>query len=135
MSQNKLLHYLDYFFSFELSRFVVVGGFAASVHFLFVILLVQSLQFSPLVANAFAFFIAFQVSYFGHYFFTFSETIAYHSVAYFKLVFMQTILFIINETLFYLLLSFKFIYPVALFMVLLIMSFLSFILSKRWVFA
>lgn len=56
--------------------FLLVGAAAAGVHFLVLITLVSVIQMSPALANVAAFFIAFGVSFFGHFYFTFNPAAA-----------------------------------------------------------
>lgn len=119
---------------FQLCRFGLVGVTAAAVHFSVVVLLVQAMAMQPLIANVFAFMLSFQISYFGHRRFTFHETTALHRVAFPKLIFIQTLTFAANESLFYVFLSLNLPYPIALLIVLTILPIFTFVSSKLWVF-
>jgi putative flippase GtrA len=119
---------------FQLLRFGIVGVFAAAIHFLIVVTLVQTFSYEPLIANIFAFFISFQASYFGHRRFTFTGTTALHVFAFPKLLMVQIFNFIANESLFYFFLSFHLPYQVALILVLSILPLFTFVISKLWVF-
>jgi len=118
----------------QLFRFGTVGFFAATIHFVTVLLLVQNFFLSPLIANAFAFMIAFQVSYWGHKRWTFQQTTRFSGMTFSKLLVVQVINFFANETLFYLFLSLSLPYPLALFIVLTVLPFFTFLSSKWWVF-
>jgi len=118
----------------RIARFGVVGLSAAAVHFCIVVLLVQQLQYAPLVANVFAFFLSFQVSYFGHRFWTFRETTALHRDAMPRLLLVQLINLAANEALFYLLLLLHLPYQFALILVLAILPFFTFFANRFWVF-
>ena len=118
----------------QIFRFGVVGLTATSVHFCTVIFLVQVYALAPLVANIFAFMIAFQVGYFGHRWWTFANTIALHRVAFLKLLIVQVGNLIANESLFYIFLCYHLPYPIALLIVLTILPFFTFAFSKLWVF-
>ena len=119
---------------FQLLRFGIVGVTAASVHFCVVVLLVQTLTMQPLVANIFGFVVSFQVSYWGHSMWTFSDSQVLHRAALPKLLLVQIISLAVNESMFYILLSFHLPYPVALLIVLSILPAVTFLSSKLWVF-
>lgn len=119
----------------QLCRFGLVGITAAAIHFTIVVVLVQTLSYEPLIANIFAFFISFQASYFGHRRFTFTGTIAPHTVAFPKLLALQIFNFTANESLFYFFLSMHLPYQVALILVLSILPLFTFTVSKLWVFS
>lgn len=118
----------------RIAKFGVVGLTAAAVHFACVVYLVQMWQYEPLIANIFAFFVSFQVSYFGHRFWTFRETTAMHREAVPKLLLVQSLNFVANEGLFYILLAMHLPYQLALIVVLTILPFFTFIANRFWVF-
>lgn len=118
----------------QLLRFGIVGALAAVVHFSIVVIFVQTHMLQPLTANIFAFLVAFQVSYWGHRQWTFQGTQTSHRVAFSKLFLVGSVTFIANEGLFYFFLLLNFSYPVALFLVLLILPLANFLLGKFWVF-
>ena len=117
-------------------KFVIVGGGAALVHFLVVILLVELLNLNPLIANIVAFLIAFGFSFSGQRLFTFAnskKSIKESLLPYFLISLTS---FICNE----LLLSFAIYimnmpYHIALFSVLIIVAIGTYFSSKRWAFA
>ncbi len=117
----------------ELFRFGCVGVVAASVHFSIVMIAVSVGNMLPLVANVFAFAIAFQVSYWGHRLFTFKADTA-HGEAFPKLMLVQLINLALNESLFYIFLSFDLPYPLALFITLSILPLFTFFSARFWVF-
>lgn len=122
-------------FSFpQLCRFGTVGLIATTVHFTLVVCIVQLFLLPPLIANIFGFAISFQVSYWGHRLWTFSDTAASHKVALPKLLFVQMLNFAANETLFYIFLMLSLPYPIALLIVLSILPLFTFVASKLWVF-
>ena len=55
-------------------KFVIIGGIAACVHFLVVILFVELLNLNPLIANIIAFLVAFCFSFSGQRLFTFASS-------------------------------------------------------------
>lgn len=118
----------------QILRFGIVGLLAAILHFLVVILLVQYGFFSPLIANIFALFISFQLSYWGHRLWTFQDTITLHREAFPKLIAIQLLNFSANEFLFYLFLTFHLPYQIALLIVLTILPVFTFFSNKFWVF-
>lgn len=118
----------------QIFRFGVVGVIAAAVHFNIVVFLVQNFLLDPLVANALAFLISFQMSYWGHRLWTFGGTLTLHRVALPKLLFVQLVNFAANETLFYIFLACNIPYPIALIIVLTILPIFTFLSSKLWIF-
>jgi putative flippase GtrA len=119
----------------QLFYFGIVGTTAAFVQLSIVILLVSFTGLHPLTANIVGFIFAFNVSYFGHRLFTFAGTSTQHHIAVRRLLSVAISNFIANEGLFYIfLMVFKFYYPIALLLVLLILPVITFILSKKWVF-
>jgi putative flippase GtrA len=119
----------------QILRFIVIGTLAALVNFSIVIALVEANIMSPLLANVFAFAVAFQVSYFGHRYWTFSRTINAHKIALPRLFVISGSSFIANEGIFYLFLNlFQLPYIFALFLTLTILPIISFVFNKLWVF-
>jgi len=119
----------------ELTRFGLVGISAAMIHFAIVVALVESQWLQPLVANIVAFSVAFQISYWGHRYWTFSGTQQKHAVAFPRLLLVSGLAFITNESLFYILMTlFKLPYMLALLMVLSVLPVAVFTLNKLWVF-
>lgn len=118
----------------QITRFLTVGVSAAAVHFTVVVLLVQLLNYAPLIANVGGFVVSFQVSYWGHRLWTFSATEVLHREAYPKLVMVQIVNFSMNEYLFYFFLSHDLPYPLALLIVLSILPAFTFVMNKFWVF-
>ena len=119
---------------FQLFRFGVIGLLAAVVHFSVVVLLVQMTKMQPLLANIFAFLIAFQVSYIGHRYWTFRDTVTKHRTAFSKLFLVNGLGFLANEGLFYIFLMLGIPYQIALIFVLLIIPIVTFVVNKFWVF-
>ncbi len=116
-------------------RFGIVGVTAASVHFSLVIFFVELYALKPLQANVIAFLIAFQVSYWGHRYWTFRGTTNSHRVALPRLFVICGSSFIANEGLYYLVLTYlKLPYPLALLVVFAILPLVNFTFEKFWVF-
>ena len=117
----------------QLARFGVVGITAMAVHWIAVTLLVP-LGIAPLIANILAFAIAFNVSYVGHRNWTFAST-ANHATTFKRFFLVALASFVLNETLYYLLLSFTALdYRIALAMVLVAVAALTFVMSRYWAF-
>lgn len=132
LAQLSLTPYFSLFL--QIFRFGIVGIIAAIFHVSIVIYLVQQWFLLPLVANIFAFMFSFQLSYWGHRLWTFSDSDTLHSIAIPRLLFIQLINFAANETLFFIFLSLNLPYPIALILVLTILPLFTFITSKFWVF-
>jgi len=118
----------------QIFRFGIVGVCAAIIHFSMVILLVQNYFIAPMIANVFGFFIAFQLSYWGHRKWTFKDTESLHSIALSKLLLVQMLNLGLNELLFYIFLELHLPYPVSLIIVLTILPAFTFTISKLWIF-
>ena len=118
----------------QVCRFGIVGVTAASVHYFIVIFLVQNYAFNPLIANIFGFICAFQLSYWGHQQWTFADSAVIHREAMMKMLCLQLINFIINETLFSIFLVVGIPYQLALVIVLAVLPLATFIISRQWVF-
>jgi putative flippase GtrA len=117
-------------------KFMLVGAFAALVHFLVVILLVEFFFLNPLLANFFAFLIAFCVSFTGQRLFTFAnsnKTIRQSLLPYFVISLTS---FVCNELLLSLAIYLLHLpYQLALILVLLVVAIGTFFSSKYWAFA
>lgn len=115
----------------QLARFGVVGIAAMCVHWLVVRLLVPA-GIAPLIANVIGFGVAFNVSYFGHRNWTFASNRA-HRTTLWRFLTVALISFALNEVMYSMLLQFMD-YDLALAIVLVAVSALTFILSKLWAF-
>lgn len=117
----------------QLARFGVVGVGAMTVHWLVVVAIVP-LGIPELIANVIGFCVAFNVSYFGHHYWTFASTI--ETLTTFKRFLTVAITsFIVNECLYSLLLNFTTLdYRTALAIVLVAVAALTFVLSRLWAF-
>ncbi|WP_454785589.1 GtrA family protein [Legionella sp. WA2024007413] len=118
---------------YRLIYFIGIGGSAALIHLFTVFNLVKFMHVQALIANIFAFLIAFNVSFLGHKYLTFAQL---HdekilSLPHFFLVAVSAGL--INEMLYFLLLRYTTLnYLFALFLVLGCVSVYSFIISRVW---
>jgi putative flippase GtrA len=119
----------------QILRFGTVGTTAAGVQVGLVTLFVELNVLPPLAANIIAFFLAFQVSYWGHRQWTFNAADREHRVTLPRLFLIASSGFVANETLFYIFLKdFHLQYILALLLVLTILPVITFSLSKFWVF-
>ncbi len=117
----------------QLLFFSGIGASAALAHLLIVLNLVSHFSIEPLLANVIAFFIAFNISYLGHKYLTFSqlENQKQLSLPHFFLVAFSA--GVLNELLYYLLLNYTTIhYLLALVVVLGLVATYSFFLSRFW---
>ncbi|AIT09457.1 polysaccharide biosynthesis protein GtrA [Candidatus Francisella endociliophora] len=119
----------------QISLFLIVGILASITNFVIVWILVELGVFNPLIANFFAFLIAFNVSYFGHRFLTFSTTTQSHKKAATQFFINVMIGLILNESIYYILLHLLHIqYLLALFITMAIVAVYTFVVSKFLIF-
>ena len=122
-------------FSSQILKFIIVGVVAALTHFVSVYILVTSTGLLPIIANIFAFCIAFGVSYYGHSLWTFSHKKHEHKKSVIRFFLVAVFSFLINEGGYYLLLELTSIhYLLSLLIVLATVPIITFILSKYWAF-
>lgn len=119
----------------QLVKFCCIGTLAAAVHMTVVAILV-SFSLHPLLANVFGFTIAFNVSYFGHRLWTFHhDNLPGHATAAVRFWAVAVFSFIANEGLFFIFLNYTTLpYLVSLFLVLLMVTPLTFLFSRSWAF-
>ncbi|WP_150464852.1 GtrA family protein [Francisella sp. SYW-2] len=119
----------------QLSYFIIIGILASITNFVIVWLLVELDIFKPMVANFFAFLIAFNVSYFGHRFLTFSTTTQSHKKAASQFFINVMIGLALNEGIYYVLLHLLHIqYLIALFITMGLVAVYTFVVSKFLIF-
>jgi putative flippase GtrA len=119
----------------ELFWFGVIGSSAMLTHFLLVTLLVP-LGWGPLLANVLAYLLAFQVSYWGHKHKTFGAAHVSHRQTLPRFFAVASLSFVLNETLYFLLLRCTALdYRVALLLVLVSVALVTLVLSRSWAFA
>ncbi|MCK4870458.1 MAG: GtrA family protein [Gammaproteobacteria bacterium] len=119
----------------QLTKFGIVGTVAAIINMLALIALVELLHLHPLVANIFAFLLAFNASYIGHHHWSFAETARDHKKSVPRFFIVATTSFVLNQGLFAIFLTvFHLYYVLALFLVLIIVPIFTFLLSKFWAF-
>jgi putative flippase GtrA len=106
------------------------------VHLGSVALVLVPLGLPPLVANIFAFLLAFQVSHLGHHRFTFSVADAPMARSRRRFFMVALSSFLVNEAMYALLLRFTDLdYRVALAVVLIAVAALTFVSARQWAFA
>lgn len=123
--------------TFKLSQrliyFISIGGTAAITHLLVVYYLVNNQLFYPLIANIIAFLIAFNISFIGHKYLTFSQL---HDEKQLKLphfFLVATSAGLLNEFLYYLLLKLTELnYLFSLILVLGMVSIYTYVVSRFW---
>ncbi|MFC4893003.1 GtrA family protein [Pseudofrancisella aestuarii] len=118
----------------QLSYFLIIGILASILNFIIVFILVHLNIAKPLVANFFAFLIAFNVSYFGHRYLTFSGTTKSHKKAGSQFFINALIGLALNEGIYFILLHFNIQYLVALFITMVLVALYTFIISKLFIF-
>lgn len=119
--------------SHRLLYFTGIGATSACVHLLVVLNLVTYLNVQPLIANIFAFLIAFNVSFLGHKYLTFSKLQNEQQLSLPHFFLVASSAGILNECLYYLLLKYTHLnYMIALVLVLGLVSIYSYVLSRFW---
>jgi putative flippase GtrA len=119
----------------QLIKFAIVGGLSFVIHYSTVIFLVAVFLIRPLVANIFGFSIAMIFAFFGHRFWTFQQSTGRMHTTLFAFFTVNIVNFLINQSLYYVLLTyFHMKYYVALFVVLGMVAIVSFVVNKYWVF-
>jgi putative flippase GtrA len=117
----------------RLLYFTLVGASSALIHILTVLGLVSYLQMKPIVANIFAFFIAFHISFLGHRKFTFAKLDNLKELSGPHFFIVAASAGFLNEVLYFLLLHYTMLnYVLALIGVLGFISIYSFLLSRFW---
>lgn len=115
-------------------RFGRVGLVALIVHWGTALILMAYGQ-KPLIANTFAFLIAFQLSYWGHRYWTFEGSELSHKTALLRFLAIAVAGFLLNQILFASLLKFTQLpHSLALLIVLVLVSANNFVFSKFWAF-
>lgn len=117
----------------QLLFFLSIGATAAFTHILTVMHLVSSFKLDPLFANIIAFFIAFNISYFGHRHLTFSKLQEDKQLSLPHFFLVACTAGLLNELLYFFLLHYTAIhYLISLTLVLSLVAVYSFFLSKFW---
>lgn len=116
--------------------FILVGSTAALVHFLTVILLVETLHVAPLVANIGGWLCAFTVSYGGHFLLTFADHGAPMLQSAGRFFLLSAAGFALNESAYAVLLhASRLPYYFLLALILVGVAALTYLLSRHWAFA
>jgi putative flippase GtrA len=120
----------------RVTRFGITGASAMTVHFTAAIVLVSYFNITPLIANIIAFMTAFSVSFYGHRRWTFSDiNNTDMKKTLFKFFITAAISFTLNEAMFaYLLSRHQLAYYFCLAIVLIVVSGVTFIISRYWAF-
>jgi putative flippase GtrA len=119
----------------QVARFVVVGTLAAAVHLLVVMALVRWLGWVPLAANLAGWLVAFWVSFFGHYGWTFRGTTLVVAASAKRFFVLSASGFLVNEALYATALRWSGLrFDLLLAGVLIVMAVLTFVASRLWAF-
>lgn len=119
----------------QIINFIIIGILASITNFVIVWAIVHLEITKPLIANLFAYFIAFNISYFGHRFLTFSTTTQSHKKAASQFFINVMIGLALNEFIYYIFLHiFHIHYLIALFITMGIVAIYTFIISKFLIF-
>jgi putative flippase GtrA len=119
----------------EVARFIVVGTAAAAVHLLIVMMLVTWLRWQPLGANLCGWLVAFWVSFFGHYGWTFRGSALGVSASARRFFVLSAGGFAVNEALYAAALRWSALrFDWLLACVLVFMAVLTFVASRLWAF-
>jgi putative flippase GtrA len=116
-------------------RFAAVGLSAAAIHYVSVVILVETLAAPPLLANIAGFLISFWMSYFGHRFWTFGDRASINNNSFLRFLATASLGFAMNELLFYLMLTHTSIpYTIALAIAVVTVAISTYSLSRLWAF-
>ena len=119
----------------QLLIFCIIGGLASVVNFIVLIFIVEIFNWKPLPSNIIAFFLAYQVSFFGHHQLTFrNQSTARKRVIWIRFLFVALFSFVLNEGLFATYLLFIPYYQLALLCTLITVPPITFMLAKIWAF-
>jgi len=119
----------------QILNFLIIGALASIANFVIVIAIVHLEIAKPLIANLFAYLIAFNISYFGHRFLTFSTTTQSHKKAASQFFINVMIGLTLNELIYYILLHILHIqYLIALFITMGLVAIYTFVVSKFFIF-
>ncbi|KGP63341.1 membrane protein [Legionella norrlandica] len=117
----------------RLIYFIGIGAGAAFVHLLVVFNLVHFLNIQPIVSNVIAFLVAFNISYFGHRYLTFSQLQDEKQLSLPHFFLVASSAGLLNEALYYLLLHYTALnYLISLIFVLGLVAVYNYILSRFW---
>ena len=119
----------------QLMRFGIIGFGVLGAHLLLVMYFVKQWGVHPLNANILSFFFSIQLSYWGHYKWTFKADHISHKSASTRFFVIACGTFILNEIMYAMVLQMTNLpYDVALFMISLLVATSRFFLAKFWAF-
>lgn len=119
----------------QLLAFCMIGGMASLVNYLVLIFIVEMFHWHPLIANIIAFFVAYQVSFFGHHHLTFRyAVISSKYLVWVKFLAVAGFSFVLNEAFFAFYLVLIPYYQIALLLTLITIPPITFVLAKIWAF-
>lgn len=119
----------------QATRFFLVGLSATATHF-FVFFILMRFEINPLIANVFAFLIAFQVSFFGHFSWSFKDSDSPRRLAKQRFFIISIGSFLVNEAMLAGLLQWSTLgNEAALLIVLFSVAGATFLFSKFWAFS
>lgn len=119
--------------SHRLTYFIGIGGIATLAHILMVLGMVSGNIFQPLIANIIAYLIAFNISFFGHKYFTFSKLDDQKKLSLPHFFIVAGTAGLINEGLYFLFLNYTSInYIISLILVLGMVAVYTYLLSRFW---
>lgn len=124
----------------QFSQFLTVGGLATLTHITVFVALIESLDVRPLLANLYAFCVAFTVGFSGHFYWTFAHEKSADSrqpgLAVWRFLLVSLLGLALNSLVVYTvvgLLSWSYVYAVVVMVTL--VPLLLFLLNKTWAFA
>lgn len=118
-------------------KFILVGSLAAATHFIALIFFVQFIEVKPAAANILAFFVAFLVSFIGHYQLTFRQTTHSFLQALWRWFCSSLLGFVLNQALFLFGLNHfgQKAYVLIWLVITVFITMITFLLGKFWAFA
>lgn len=119
----------------QVLRYILIGGTAASVQFVMLIIFVEYFSCKPLVANIIGYGFGFMVSFTGHCYWTFKGNTQPRVTLIASYLLLTVLNFTLNQSGFYLLFHVGGLsYPFALVVDLAIVTIITFLINKHWVF-
>ena len=119
----------------SLSWFTVIGAIAAAVHYIVAVTLESGFSVAPAWANSIGFVLAFPVSYLGHSKLSFARHTASHRTALPRFLAIALTSFLGNQALLLSLLAWlAWSFWITLAFVMVIVAFLTYVLSRYWAF-
>jgi putative flippase GtrA len=119
----------------SLSWFTVIGAIAAAVHYIVAVTLESGFSVAPAWANSIGFVLAFPVSYLGHSKLSFARHTASHQTALPRFLAIALTSFLGNQALLLSLLAWlAWPFWITLAFVMVIVAFLTYVLSRYWAF-